>query len=235
MITIITHLWGSKYSYRNVNALYRMLQEHLTIDHVLVCVTDKPQNIECETYEINEPTPLWADNAIPEFPVTVKRRPNNWRKLWTLSSEFQEQMGSDIIASIDLDVLIRNNVDHLFTLDRGVDFKIVKGSIDKTRTRQLCPYNSSLWINRRGTRDYLFTDFIPEQSPRELPREWTGSDQAWIAFRSPDEVLFDDSDGIRQYWSGHRAGNMLFFAGTVKPLMDRCDPNIRKEYLKYYE
>lgn len=235
MITIITHLWSSKYSYKHVNALFRMLKEHLTIPHTLVCVTNKPARIECDTYEINTPTPLWSDNAIPEFPVTVKRRPNNWRKLWTLSSEFQEQMGSDVIASIDLDVLIRNNVDHLFVLEDGVDFKIMKGSIDKTGKQQLCPYNSSLWINRKGTRDYLFTDFIPTQSPKELPNGWKGSDQAWIAYHSPNEVLFDDSDGIGQYFSGHRRGNMLFFAGSIKPWMNQCDPVVRKEYLKYYE
>jgi len=234
MITIITHAWG-KYNHKHVNALNKMLNTHVTIPYVFVCVTDKPQNMDCETYVIDAPAPLWSDDAIPRFPVTVKKRPNNWRKLWSLSKEFQEQMGSDIIVSIDLDVLIRDNIDHLFSLDDHIDFKILKGSIDKTGKSQLAPYNSSFWINRRGTRDYLFTDFNPKQSPTIIPNNWIGSDQAWIAHRSPNEIVFDDRDGIRQYWSGHRNGKMLFFAGSVKPWMERCDSKIRDEYLNYYE
>ena len=212
-LTVVTFLYGGwrsgKYRPEHVYALQAMLQRYLTIPHRFVCITDQPGNLDCDTY------PMWP------FPsIDVRRgRPNNYQCL-RLFDKAEDVAGAPgrMLLVLDLDVLIRDNIDHLVTDD---DFKAVRGLHS--------PYNSSVWLLRAGAHKGVWDCFDPEGSPRLLEehtdpdgRRWIGSDQAWMSYMIPDAPTWDRGDGVYHYLRHCRRGppkgaSLVYFAGNVYP------------------
>jgi len=219
-VTIVCWKWGTKYSAIHVNALASMLEQLVSIPYQLLCLTDDPKGINCET------VPAW------NYPVVINsNRPKNWRKLYTLSSRFQNQFDTPLVAQIDLDVLITSNIDHLFQLPDTTEFKILTGTIFKGK--ELSLYNSSFWVCRNGARSFIFDQFNPRTSPQLIPSYYKGSDQAWISYLSENEEVFTIEDGIGQHKSRHENLPMLFFAGSDDPWNRRVSSDIRKKYKEF--
>lgn len=211
MLTVVTFKWrgwrGDTYKAEHVNNLQRMLAMHLTIPHRLVCVTDDPSGIECETVQ------LWDDEHFKDYP---KYLPNCFRRLFLFSKEAIDLFGPRALQ-IDLDCVITGNIDDLITDD---PFRIVKG---------LCsPYNGSMWLLNTGMRPDIWSGLNRQsaklaQKQRFNGRRFYGSDQAVMSHLIPDAPTWSEENGVYSY-STHIRGNVIpedckiiFFAGSTKP------------------
>lgn len=232
MLTIVTFLWRGwrpLYAAENVNALQRMLAQHLKQPHRLICVTDTPHGIECETM------PNWK---MPEIKVRPKY-PDCYRRLKLFSLDAMKLFG-DRILSLDLDCVILKDIDPLIT---DHEFRIVDGFS--------CPYNGSMWLLKTGTRTKAWDKFIPETSPeeaakRQLPdgRRYLGSDQSWLSHILPGEETWKNVDGVYLFHGKSKTealltiprARIIFFPGHHKPWGPRIQakyPAIHEAYMRY--
>lgn len=229
MITVCCFLWKGwrpLYGPEHVNALARMLINHLHLPHRLVCFTDMPEGVACET------------RPLPDRPVvqTVGRKPNCYRRLWLFSREAMT-LGERVL-SIGLDCVILRDLDPLFT---DHDFRIVQGFT--------APYNGDMWWLRTGSRTVAFDKFsargVQTAAAKTMPngRRFEGSDQAWLGHILPNEAVWTPADGVRlfhdlrvfkQQLSG--AERIVFFPGLKKPWhpeVARYAPTLHKAYLEF--
>jgi hypothetical protein len=220
--------WRAIYTAEHVNVLELMLKTHLRIPHRLVCVTDDPTDVRCETM------PIWD---YPQVEVD-KNKPNCFRRLRLFSDEARDMFGPRVL-SIDLDCSILGDITPLITKH---DFRIVQG--------RAAPYNGSMWLLRTGSRPQAWHDFDAEAfrdavagTKNVVGRPFYGSDQAWLSSKLPGEATWSDADGVYQYRDlALRApefpndARIVFFAGTRKPWdysLKRHMPIIYQTYRKY--
>jgi hypothetical protein len=218
MITIITWLWKPQsywrtgYCAEDVNFLEKQLKENIKVPFKLVCVTDMPEGIQCETL------PLWPDI------MTRKQAgpgPNCWRRLWVFSKEAKDFFNTDKILSIDLDVLICGDITDIVT--ESVDFKITQKA-DNPRH-----YNGSLWMLKLGSLTKVWDEFDPETSPIDAHDTLSmrgidpcGSDQSWFTHQIKGAPTWDTHDGIYHFWYHDFSqqvpdnAKLIFFSGTTK-------------------
>lgn len=209
-VCFVTFLYRGtgKYTAKHVNALAAQLHPHR-----LVCITDMPEGVKCETRPL---TPVRVE--------VEKSQPNNFAKLQAFDAAFQGSLDADWIIGIDLDVIIRSLPPVIMTPRDGLI--IMEGTERKTRMGgRVCRYNSSLWACKPGECASLWDEFTPERAvamlsaptPHGHVRE-VGSDQRWIAERWPGAKTVGRNDGIVQYVRGvPENAAMIFFAGTIKP------------------
>lgn len=236
MITFICWLWQPtgwqrNYSITHVNALTRMLRKHCTLPHRVVCVTDTPnrKGYECEVY------PLWND---PKLRVkTLPGRPNCYQRLKLFDPNLDSFFGDNLV-SIDLDTLIVENIDELFT--HTEPFKIRRG--------RSAPYNGSIWNVRRGSEtSHAWEEFSPATSPAiaaanigENGKAYYGSDQAWISHILRGRPTWGPEDGILSYVGDVRrngitpGAKIIFFEGDVKPWMHELKQHKRLDVKERY-
>lgn len=142
---VIVVKWGDKFSAEHVNRLYRMAKLNLTLPFNFYCHTEDPTDIYSEVNII----PL--DESLP------------LEKWWWKLTLFKENNLSGINLYLDLDVVIQNNIDHLF--DKAVKNKITLIFNDEDWTENILynvdpktapEYNSSimLWHNNENTEIY---------------------------------------------------------------------------------
>ena len=98
MINVICVKWGTKYSASDVNRLKRNVERYLTIPHNFYCYTEDPTDLECDTISIP-----------PEHDLEIY-----WNKLAMFEDEFLE----GTCLYFDIDVVIQNNIDHIFELNQ---------------------------------------------------------------------------------------------------------------------
>jgi hypothetical protein len=218
MHTIVTWLWRPRsrwrtdYSASDVNGLVEQLARHVTVPHRVVCVTDMPEGIECETI------PLWPDVMTPRQAGTGA---NCWNRLRAFANDAAGIFGTDRILSIDLDVAIYSNIDDL-VLEQA-PFRITRKA-DQPRH-----YNGSLWSLKLGAHPEVWQDFDPGSSPM-IAHEMlemrgikpTGSDQSWFTHKLRGVPTWGREHGLYHYWALDDKRRlppncrMLFFSGKVK-------------------
>jgi hypothetical protein len=113
MITVLLWKWRqrnyrSKFTADHVNIMTNMIGRNLDLPHKVLCITDDPDGVKCETY------PLWDEPSI----ILPEGRPNCYRRL-KVFGEFGKELG-DRLFSVDLDAVITGNITQL--LDRTEDF-----------------------------------------------------------------------------------------------------------------
>lgn len=227
-LVVVTWLWkgfrGQLYRGFHVNALEHMVRQHLTIPHRFVCITDMPQGIKCETY------PLWKD---PKLTVRVgPDRPNCYQRLKIFSDEMRNKIGPKIL-SLDLDIVIKSNIDHFITDD---PVKMAKG--------KAAPKNGSVMLVQPGVNQRTYDDFDPKKSP-DLAVRWAGvnkvmlkgSDQAWISYKHFKCPTWGPEDGLYHFTllRGELPENaaLVCFAGGAKPWMIQCANRYPELYATY--
>lgn len=219
--------WRKGYTATHVNNMVNMLKRHTTVPLDIVCVTDDPRDIQCETY------PLWKEPLIK----VGAGRPNCYKRLFLYSDEAKQIFG-DRVISIDIDTLITANIDDIVTYDEA-PFKAMEGNC--------APYNGSLWSLKTGVFPHIWTDFNQE-SPKEIIRNtkrpngrpYYGSDQAWMSYKlGTGHPTWGASDGVYQFHSGrswHKLPEnfrMMFAAGGTKfwdASMNKLYPNLYNLY-----
>jgi hypothetical protein len=210
---------GTKYSADYVNKLYSMVQRHCTLDVEFVCLTDNPNGINSN--------------------ITVLKLPDYLQGWWCKPYMFSNDLPlKGTILYMDLDVVIANNIDQLFT------YEPTKWCTIRDFTRIMRPqwkkYNSSVIRFQTGSLDYLWQSF--KQNYTSIQRKYHG-DQDWLyqeTYESNPAVLYPDQWIMSWKWEirknkqlgrGDRGERKLTTIENVVPVKDCCitvfhgDPN----------
>jgi hypothetical protein len=98
------------------------------------------------------------------------------------------------ILFFDLDVVIFNNIDNLFTHDPG-KFMIIQ-DFNRCRVKDWKLSNSSCMRWEAGTMDYLWNEFKAKPS---VVLQQNHGDQDWITKRAKDDINWWPTQWIRSY------------------------------------
>ena len=173
---IVCVKWGNKYISKYANVLKNMARRHCTLDYQFSCLTDDPTGLDPE--------------------INVVRLPNDpyiktwWSKLWMFAPEMPLKGN---ILFFDLDVVIFDNIDPLFT--HNGKFNIIR-DFNRCRIKDWKLSNSSCMRWQSGTMSYLWTEF--KENPARVMQQNHG-DQDWITKKAKDEITWFPDEWIRSY------------------------------------
>lgn len=221
-ITIVTWLWREgfrpgAYDHRHVNRLHEQLKKHMTGEWRLVCVTDDPAGIECETY------PLWAFPE-PDPAEWGADMPNCFRRIELFNPDTWSLVagGSTVILSLDLDVTVYADLRPLITKS---GFKVALNKRPKNGLK----FCGTVWQLRRGHRPDVRAEYHPTYTPRTIRLcGLKGSDQSWFMLKLFHEPTWDERNGV--YWVKRLPrtnavptnARLIYFAGGMKPWDRDC-------------
>lgn len=223
MLTVMTCLWGTKYTPDHVNRLYSMLARNLTFDRfVLLCDRQNHKALDLCSIEIE----------VMPMPTLHSEMGGCLRRLPVFTSEYS--FIGDRVLSCDLDTVVFNNIDHLMTGTHP--FRMWK-----------CPslgphgfaYGPGLCLYRPGVFDGLYEQFCdnPQRTLQEAKNaKWTGTDQAIINHyisnnRISSLIGWDHSVGVYSYrdhiaHSGKKPPNISilgFYGAKYDPMTCNLD------------
>ena len=162
--------YGNKYSAEYVNKLYSMVKRNLTIPFEFVCYTEDATGID---------TNIKTESLIVIPGVT------GW---WYKPMFFNPALGlQGTILFFDLDVVIFDNIDNLFSYEPN-KFCIIR-DFNRHVVRNYNKFNSSIFRLTTGMHSEIYTSFMKD--PNVPIRRYHG-DQDWI--RSMVK------DGTYVYW-----------------------------------
>ena len=219
-INILCVKHGVKYSAEYVNILYSMCKRHCSLDFNFYCLTDDAKGLDKN--------------------ILVKMLPNNLAGWWSKMYMFSNKL--DIkgeILYMDLDVVIANNIDKLFTFADD-NWAIIRDFL-RNQNKTWQKYNSSVIKFTSGDLDKMWQDFTIGQA--DIQRRFRG-DQDYIFYwaqKNKKATLFPDEwiqswkweiRSSRQWADGGKVGNRTFKTiENVVPPKDCCitvfhgDPN----------
>ena len=174
---VICVKWGNKYSARYVNVLKNMVARHTTVPYAFHCLTDDPAGIDTDVNVVKLPTDPWIKIW--------------WSKLWMFAPEMPVKGN---ILFFDLDVVIFDNIDDLFSHNAG-KFMIIR-DFNRCRIKDWKLSNSSVMRWESGTLDYLYTEF-KDKSARVMQQNH--GDQDWITKRARNDINWWPEEWIRSY------------------------------------
>jgi hypothetical protein len=190
--------YRSTYDGKAVNVLRNMVARHYLKPHRFSCITDDASGIDTGIRII----PLQHHFADVANPSNIAN-PSCYRRLWGFSEEAREVIGERFV-SLDLDVVITNDISPLF--DRTEDFVIWGGqALGPGRLGSYNWYNGSFW-----------KEFDPKVSPMKAHMAGNrGSDQGWIAYAlGPKQAMFGKEDGIHSFRNHIQPNNGKLFGNT---------------------
>ncbi len=232
MLTVVTTAWaGARPIYQpwHIVNVDRMLRRHLTIPFRHVCVTDNVAGVRAEGIEA---VSLWPVScAVPE--QTKRHYLNNWLRLGLfdpdVTGEYLSIDDGDVVVSLDADIVIRRNIDHLF---RDLPaFKILsfknrqhlQGGIFAVRPGYVSPNPWEVLHNDRAR--------------VVAARRWGGSDQALLSelfharsLPGGDVATWNEDDGIAINAQFYDLDWSLFFRTGHKKCWDVRMPEAREYY-----
>ena len=162
-----------QYGVEHVNKLARDIVKFAEDVPVRVlCVTDEPDGIECETF------PLWEDCSRLRN-ASGAHLPSCYRRLKLYDRQTQREMGiplADRIVGLDLDVLVTGSLrDVLSKLGLYVGWQLAGMHHDEV-------YNGSFQMFTAGSLQEIWSEFDPMRSPVVASAAgWRGSDQSWLS------------------------------------------------------
>ena len=183
---------GVKYNYDYVNKLYNMVSRHCTLDFEFVCLTDNTQGLDPNIKTI--PLPDYLEGW--------------WCKPYMYSNDLPL---SGTILYMDLDVVISNNIDKLFTYEPD-HWCVIRDFTRKMRPKWT-KYNSSIVRFKTGQLSHVWENFKKDQ--KQIQHRLFG-DQDWLyeATRDTQAMLWPDS--WIQSWKWEVRTEFQFFPGGLK-------------------
>jgi hypothetical protein len=169
--------YGNKYSSEYVNVLYNMVKRNLTVPFEFVCFTEDHKNINREIRI--EPLPVRNDIS------------GWWYKPYFFNPELSIQ---GTILFLDLDVIIFNNIDYLFTYKPG-RFCIIR-DFNKVTSPSWNKFNSSAFRLQSGQHSQVYRNFI--SNPREISKRFHG-DQDWLFNQITTDFEFYPDEWLQSY------------------------------------
>lgn len=180
-LTVLTWLWGAKYSPDYVKRLQAGVARHLRQPYRFLCVTD-------EAIEGVETTPI-KDPGLTRHPGCIAR-------LRLFDDVWQRDIGATgRIVCIDLDAIVTGPLDQLF--DRPEPFVILQG----VNLSNPCPFNGSLWMLRAGYRPDVWDDFTLAELDK-IERHEFPDDQGWLWHMIPEAAGWRSSAGVYAFHKG---------------------------------
>lgn len=156
--------WGTKYPAEYVNKLHSMVERHLSLPHRFVCLTDDATDINPQ---------------VECIPLLTEHLTGWWHKLSIFQSDVHDLTGPTVF--LDLDVVITDSIDFLFTDRPELDFIGVCDFIFPDRE-----YNTSVFRYEMGSHPEIFERFQTELKLRSDGNYYTRNgvayigDQPWI-------------------------------------------------------
>jgi len=204
---IVTLKVGNKYSSSYVNRLYEQCMKHLTIPVEFACLTEDPsgldKNIKVIPLELNDNIEGW------------------WYKPFVFDKNFPLK---GTLLFMDLDMIVFNNIDKLFTYKPG------KFCVIRDFTRHQIPswkkFNSSIVRMQTGQKHHVYDNFIA--SPNTISRKYRG-DQDWLFAQVTDDFEFWPDEWIQSYKWEMRGNPKLVWKNDHKDFENTGDPQIKPQ------
>lgn len=172
---IVCLKWGNKYSHEYVNTLYNMVQRHTTVEHEFVCFTENPEKINQDI----------RTEILPQLPTQ-----GWWYKPYFLSNELPFK---GTLLFLDLDVVICNNIDKLFSYEPD-KFCIIR-DFNRSIRQSWDKMNSSVFRTPIGKYNSLWNDYRQNIKLHTIKNR---GDQDWMYRHIKDHVFWPD-DWIQSY------------------------------------
>lgn len=218
-LTIMTWLWAQPggrvvYTAQHVNIWAAMVRRNLTIPFELACVTDMPDGLDPDIRIIAPP----RDFEGVRLPTWGPDRPQCLRRIALFRRDAAEVFGAQRFVSMDMDCLISENIDSLFTRTEEIVLYATPPYSPLKSARR--PYNGSMVMMTAGARPQVFDRFTPDAAVF-AGRRYIGSDQAWISYvLGHGEAVWCERDGV-VWWGRWKASDIgskvIFFPGFPKP------------------
>ena len=195
--------WGDKYSADYVNKLHNMVARNLTLPYKFVCFTENKNGLDPDILTF----------PLPELPV----------KGWWYKPYF---LGNDLplkgnILFLDLDLIVFNNIDKLFTYKPNAPFVIIRDFNRQVR-KNWDRVNSSVFRIQSGAKDTQYQEFVKRHS--EHTKRMPG-DQDWMyRFCKPYEYWPDE--WIQSYKWEMRGRQTLTVTKTGRNFKEPGEPII---------
>lgn len=184
MLTVLTWLWGTKYSEEDVNKLAAGLWRHLKQTYQMVVVTDR--HIKSE---------LFRTVLIPDADRHMLEVKGCFVRLRMFDPQWQDANNlHGRIVCMDLDSVVTGDLDSLFC--RAETLMILQGA----NAANPCPFNGSLMMFRSSHHADLWTDFSLDKV-KAIPFFEFPDDQGWIWHKKPNAAGWK---------AGHQSGVYAF-------------------------
>lgn len=162
MITIACILNGDKYGPEYVNKLERLIDKYMTVDHRLVCLTTRPDGIECEIIHDDSGLPTWWAK-LPMFnPEHLVRRINP----------------QGMTAYMDIDTVITGSLDWM--ADYTGNFAVIRDVYRKGG------FGGGVWMLGPGYGGHIWRAFD------EHREDFKQTDMQVYEKAAPDADIIDD-------------------------------------------
>lgn len=183
--------WGTKYSADYVNHLQQQL------DDDLICITEDPTGVECETMELPKVSTVW------------------WNKMILFNEDFIKMPG----VFYDLDMCIKNKVDLYqpgqymkFLPTDWIDLKALK--LDTMNfSHRFCSINSSILCWDKNTkRQHIWEYYLKNK----FKIEWTYSGiDTFIEHRYPKDYMLYENQNVSSFYKNGSGGDIILFEGAL--------------------
>ena len=194
--------WGNKYISKYANVLNNMAKRHTTVPYTFHCLTDDPTGLDPDINVIKLPN----DPCIKSW----------WSKLWMFSPEMPLKGN---ILYFDLDVVIFDNIDPLFSYNTG-KFNIIR-DFNRCRVKDWKQSNSSCMGWKAGTMDHLYNNFVKNHQ-RIMQQNW--GDQDWIMKAGKEQITHWPDEWIRSYKWEMRDRSHLDRIGGIRNFKVKAEP-----------
>jgi hypothetical protein len=184
-----------------------MVKRNLTIPFEFVCFTENPKGIS---------------NDVRIEPLNLMPDVVGW---WYKPLVFNPKLGlNGTILFLDLDMVIFNNIDHLFTYQPD-KFCIIR-DFNRSLIKEYKKFNSSVFRFTTGMHSIVYTDFIKD--PKSLMRKYHG-DQDWIrASINEGQYEFWPDEWIQSYkWEMRNRPKFDMQPKGKRDFAERGDPVIK--------
>lgn len=168
VLTVITYLWGDKYSPDDARKLEAGLRRGMKEPYRFAVVTDNVDRAP--------DLPMWE---IPQEDIPLTKMQGCFARLRLFDPEWLAGHGiaeGERVVSLDLDNVITGDLYPLFY--RPEPFMILTGA----NATNPCPYNGSVWMVRAGYRPDVWSDFTLEAADKVRHAAFA-DDQSWFAHK----------------------------------------------------
>jgi hypothetical protein len=154
-----------------------MVERNLTVPHEFVCYTENPQGI------------------LPNIkikPLTLVSGVQGW---WYKPMFFNPDLDlKGTVLFLDLDLIIFNNIDYLFTYEPG-KFCIIR-DFNRSTVKNYTKFNSSVFRLETGQHSSVYTELI--KNPKHIVSRFHG-DQDWLFYAIKQDFVYWPDEWIQSY------------------------------------